>query len=118
MSVGYKELVVWQKSMDMVIVVYKLTEQLPNSETYALSDQMRRAAVSVPSNIAEGQQRRSPKEFLNFLSVARGSLAELETQLLICLRLEYFKNEQSESVIALCHEIGLMLISLMKSLEA
>ena len=93
MSAGYQELKVWQKSMDLAEVVYDLIKLLPKSELYALSDQMRRASVSIPSNIAEGQQRRSSKEFLTFLSVARGSLAELETQLLLCVRLNFLTNE-------------------------
>ena len=81
---GYKDLIVWQKSMDLVDEIYRLVKFLPKEETYALSDQMRRAAVSVPSNIAEGYERKSPKEFANFLSIARASRAELETQICIC----------------------------------
>lgn len=117
MSVSYQELKVWQKSMDLVEEVYLLIKLLPKSEDYALCDQLRRAAVSVPSNIAEGQQRRSPKEFLSFLSIARGSLAELETQLIICVRLNYITNKQVEKTMDLCHEVGLMLIALMKTIE-
>lgn len=117
MSVSYQELKVWQKSMDLVELIYRLVKLLPESEKYSLCDQLRRAAVSVPSNIAEGQQRRSPKEFLSFLSIARGSLAELETQLIICVRLNYITNNQVEKAMDLCHEVGLMLIALMKTIE-
>ena len=74
-----EDLIVWQKAMDLTIEVYRLVKFLPREETYALSDQMRRAAVSIPSNIAEGHGRNSNKEFANFLSIARGSLTELRT---------------------------------------
>ncbi|WP_316638118.1 four helix bundle protein [uncultured Ruminococcus sp.] len=70
---NYRDLLVWQKAMDLVIEVYQLTSLLPREENYNLSSQMRRAAVSIPSNIAEGQQRKSTKEFINFLSIAKGS---------------------------------------------
>ena len=85
----HKELLVWQKSMLLVEEVYRLVKMLPKEETYALSDQMRRAAISIPSNIAEGNARNSPKEFQQFLYISLGSAAELETQLLICQRLGY-----------------------------
>ena len=84
---SYKDLIVWQKSMDLVIEIYKLVKKLPKEETYSLSDQMRRAVVSIPSNIAEGYTRKSTNEYLNFLSIANGSRTELETQLLICERI-------------------------------
>ena len=77
MAQSYKELLVWQKSMELMIEVYGLVKLLPKYETYGLSDQMRRASVSIPSNISEGQVRNSTKEFINFLSIARGSNAEL-----------------------------------------
>ncbi|MBO5720510.1 MAG: four helix bundle protein [Bacteroidales bacterium] len=82
---NYKNLLVWQKAMDLVVEIYKISKLLPKEEKYGISDQIRRSAVSVPSNIAEGQSRNSIKEFIQFLSIARGSLAELETQLLICV---------------------------------
>ena len=87
----YKELTVWQKAMDLVVEVYCLVRKLPKEELYALSDQIRRAVVSIPSNIAEGQQRNSKNDFKHFLTIARGSNAEVETQLLICVRLTYLK---------------------------
>lgn len=80
---SYKQLTVWQKSYALVKDIYTLTSLLPKSETYGLSSQMQRSAISIPSNIAEGQQRRNIKEYLHFLSIAQGSAAELDTQLLI-----------------------------------
>ncbi len=114
----YQELLVWQKAMDLVAETYTLIRLLPREELYALSDQMRRAAVSIPSNIAEGQQRNSTKEFVQFLSVARGSNAELETQLIICVRLEYLKPSQTETAMNLCQEIGRMLNALIARLSS
>ena len=100
-----EDLIVWQKAMDLTVEVYRLVKFLPREETYALSDQMRRAVTSIPSNIAEGHGRNSNKEFANFLSVARGSLAELRTQLQICHRLKYFSESESEYALNLCAEI-------------
>ena len=76
---SYQDLLVWQKAMELVTEIYRIAKLLPREELYALSDQMRRSAVSIPSNIAEGQARNSTKEFINFLSVAKGSNAELQT---------------------------------------
>ena len=90
----HKQLDAWGFSMDMVVEVYKLLEQFPVKEQYALSSQVRRSAVSVPSNIAEGCARKSEKETIHFLSISLGSLAELETQLLIAQRLSYIKTEE------------------------
>lgn len=95
--------------MDLVVIVYQLAKQLPKEETYALSDQMRRAAVSIPLNIAEGQQRNSQKNFKHFLTIARGSNAELETQLQICVRLNYLCEKQAKPAMDLCTEIAKML---------
>ena len=80
---SYQDLEVWKKSIDFVEQIYRLVKQLPKEETYALSDQMRRAAVSIPSNIAEGANRKTTKEYIQFLYIALGSAAELETQLII-----------------------------------
>ena len=85
----HKELDVWQKGMDFVQTVYELTGHFPKEEVYGLTSQLRRSAVSVPSNIAEGAARNTDKEFLNFLHIAQGSAAEAETQLLIARRLSY-----------------------------
>jgi len=99
---SYRELLVWQKSKALAIQIYQATEQFPRNETYGLTSQVRRASVSVASNIAEGQGRLTPGEFLHFLGQARGSLLELDTQLAIALDLNYLKQEQCE---ILDHEI-------------
>ncbi|MDO5113307.1 MAG: four helix bundle protein [Planctomycetia bacterium] len=114
---SYQELIVWQKAMDLVTEVYKLVKLLPKEELYALSDQLRRAAVSIPSNIAEGQARNSTREFVNFLSIARGSNAELHTQLMICVRLKYLTQSQIQTAQSLCQEVGKMLIALIGKLS-
>ena len=115
---GYQNLTVWQKSMELTVEIYKLVKRLPKTETYALSDQMRRAVVSIPSNIAEGQGRVSSKEFINFLGFARGSLKELETQLQICLLVGYMTEEEISCAMKLCDLIGKMLSTLIKKLRA
>lgn len=89
---NYKELKVWQKSMDLVVDIYKTINNLPQIEKYALSDQIRRCAVSIPSNIAEGAGRNHTKEFIQFLSISLGSLYELQTQLEIAQRVGYISN--------------------------
>ncbi len=110
----YSEMIVWQKSMDLVDEVYRLVRLLPKEETYALSDQMRRAVVSVPSNIAEGHSRQSQKDSVHFLVIAKGSIYELETQIYICLRQKYFAKEQVLTSLSLCDEVSRMLTSLIK----
>ena len=115
---NYRDLLVWQKAMDLVIEVYHLTNLLPREESHNLSSQMRRAAVSIPSNIAEGQQRKSTKEFIHFLSIAKGSNAELQTQLLICTRLKYFTEKQIYHIFALSEEISKILTKLSANLSA
>lgn len=116
-SSNYKELKVWQKAMDLTVEVYKIVKLLPKEETYALSDQMRRAVVSIPSNIAEGQGRNSDKEFIQFLSIARGSLWELETQIEICLRIGYIDQSLATNIYNLIEEISKMLNALSNSLK-
>lgn len=113
----YKDLIVWQKSIDLVEEIYKLTSKFPNDETYSLSNQMRRAAISIPSNIAEGNGRNSNKDYVHFLSIARGSKSELETQLYISVRLKYLTSEHTEKAFLLCEEIGRMLNSLINKLK-
>ena len=115
-SSDYRQLKVWQKAMDLTVEIYDLVKHLPKEETYALSDQMRRAAVSIPSNIAEGQGRNSDKEFVNFLSIARGSLWELETQIELCERLHYIDQNLKTKNLALTTEISKMLNALSNSL--
>lgn len=114
---SYRELIMWQKAMDLVEEVYRLVKLLPREETYALSDQMRRAAVSIPSNIAEGHGRNSEREFLRFLSIAQGSRAELDTQIEICIRLKYVDMEQVVTAQKLSNEVGKMLRKMMQNLR-
>lgn len=113
----YRDLIVWQKSMDMVEELYKLIKFLPKEETYVLSDQMRRAAVSVPSNIAEGYARNSSKEYVQFLSIAKGSCVELETQLELAVRLRYFGREKAEQCSSFLFEIEKMLTVIQNKLR-
>lgn len=115
---NYRDLLVWQKAMDLATEIYRLTNLLPREETYNLSSQMRRAAVSIPSNIAEGQQRKATKEFINFLSFAKGSNAEIQTQLLLCVRLNYFTENQIDTAVALSEEISKILTKLSANLSA
>lgn len=89
---NHKKLDVWRESIELVKLVYELTKQLPKEEVYGLTSQIRRAAVSVPSNIAEGSARKTDKEYIYFLNIARGSLAELDTQVVIVLELYNLKN--------------------------
>jgi four helix bundle protein len=86
---NYRELIVWGKAMDLAVAIYRSTDTFPSSERFGLTNQLRRAAVSVPSNIAEGQGRASTRDFLHFLSIARGSLQEVQTQIELARRLEY-----------------------------
>ena len=97
--------------MDLVVEIYSLLKKLPKEETYGISDQMRRSAVSIPSNIAEGYNRASSKEYLRFLYIAKGSRAEIETQILICIRLGYFTESEAELALNLCTEVGKLLSS-------
>jgi four helix bundle protein len=92
---NHKDLDVWKKSMDLVETIYKLTQTFPDAEKFGLTSQMRRAAVSIPSNIAEGAARKGDKELIHFLHIALGSLSELETQYLIAIRLEFIKSEEA-----------------------
>ena len=114
---SYKELEVWQLGMELVKKVYILTKKLPKDELYGMTNQIRRAAVSIPSNIAEGQARNSTKEFIQFLSVARGSSCELETQLLLCVEIEYFAESEIADCLELIGFIGKMTLSLIKRLS-
>lgn len=95
----HKELDVWKKSMDLVEIIYKLSNSFPDAEKFGLISQIRRAAVSVPSNIAEGAGRKSNKEFIQFIHIALGSLSELETQYLIAVRLNYTEKDKNIEVL-------------------
>jgi four helix bundle protein len=117
MAQHFKDLIVWQKAMDLVAEVYRVTENFPKREVYSLTDQIRRAAVSVPSNIAEGQAHFSKAEFLHFLRHSSGSLAELESQILLAERLHYTDHAQTEAVIKQIVEVGKLLNGLINSLR-
>lgn len=113
---SYRDLVVWQKAMDLVVLCYQMTRGFPKSEVYGLSNQLQRAAVAIPSNIAEGRRRQHSKEFLQHLSIAYGSLAELETHIQIAERLKYINEDQIQQVLDKAAEIGRMLNGLRKSI--
>ena len=113
---SYRDLIVWKKGMELAREIYKITKKLPKDEIYSLTNQMRRAAVSIPSNIAEGQARNSSKEFINFLSIAKGSKAELETQLLLCVQIGYLVDTDISEAINLSEQISKMLTALIKTL--
>jgi four helix bundle protein len=115
---SYKQLTVWEKAVDLSLLVYRLTERFPNAEMYGLTSQMRRCAVSIPSNIAEGSQRHSDKDFIRFLAISKGSLAELETQSIIANKLHYLANNDYEDVNRCATEVGKMLSGLIKKLDA
>ena len=115
---SYKDLIVWQKSVELVIVVYDLTDKLPKSEIYGLTSQMRRCAVSIPSNIAEGRRRGTKKDYCQFLIVAYGSGAELETQVEIAKKLSFSKNLNYTKVDSLLDEVMRMLNKMISELRS
>lgn len=117
-SKSYQDLNVWKISMELAEQTYRLTRTFPKHETYGLCSQMHRAAPSIPSNIAEGHERDSTKEFLRLLSFAPGSLAELETQFLLATRLGYLKPEDTQKSQSTMDETGRMLHGLQRSLKA
>jgi four helix bundle protein len=112
----YQELTVWQKAMELVMRVYQVTELFPQKELFGLTNQMRRSAVSIPSDIAEGQGRKSARDFLRFLSISNGSLQELKTQVMIAARLNYVNDTQQIAIIDLSSEVGRLINGLCKSL--
>jgi four helix bundle protein len=113
---GFRDLRVWKDGMDLVELVYRLTRDFPKQELYGLTNQLRRAAVSVPSNIAEGQARTHVKEYLQFLSTAKGSLAEVQTQLEIAARLEYLTPKQLELALQQADALSRQLYALRNAL--
>ncbi|MFZ0861996.1 MAG: four helix bundle protein [Candidatus Sulfotelmatobacter sp.] len=117
MARSYRELLVWQKAKTLSVEIYRTTEQFPRAETYGLTSQLRRAAVSVPSNIAEGQGRLTRGEFLHFLGQARGSLLELDTQLAIALDLNYLKPDAHEKMDREAYQVLGLLNRLIESLR-
>ena len=117
MSKPHKKLIAWQKSMDLVVAIYDLTKAFPKDETYGLISQLRRAAVSVPSNIAEGAADRTTDQFRNFLSTAIGSLNEINTQLELALRVGYISQERHDIVQSVVDECLAVTFGLKRSLK-
>jgi four helix bundle protein len=116
-SRNYQDLIAWQRAMDLVTQVYEATASFPVDERFALTSQLRRSAISVPSNIAEGEGRFSKPEFKRFLAIAHGSLREAETQLLIAVRLCYLPQQTADAALELAGEVGRLIRGLAKSLE-
>lgn len=117
MSHGYRDLLAWQRAMELTKIIYRLTETFPQRERFGLCDQLRRAAVSVPSNIAEGYGRASRGEYVQFLGHSRGSAFEIETQLLVAQSLGYGSEEEIAEAQRLCAEVGRLLHGLIQSLR-
>ena len=111
---SYKDLNIWKRSIGVVEDIYKITKNFPNEEIYGLTSQLRRSAVSIPSNIAEGFARFSNKEYKQFLFISLGSCAELSTQIIIALRLGYFENKEADKLLNEIDEISKMTMSLIK----
>jgi len=114
----YRDLVAWQKAMLLVEDAYAVVRLMPREETFALSDQIRRAAISIPSNIAEGYARGTDKEAIRFLQIAQGSRAELETQFELCLRIGYITQDKWDTLFGQTQEVGRILTGLIKSIKA
>jgi four helix bundle protein len=117
MAQSFRDLVVWQRSMQLTVVIYKLTKDFPREELYGLTNQIRRAAVSLPSNIAEGHGRLNTGEFRQFLGIARASNFELQTQLQIARELEMGDQKLIDHAESLSHEVGKMIYAVLKSLK-
>ena len=115
-SRNYQDLIVWKKSIALVSKLYASTRAFPKEELYGMTSQIRRAGVSIPANIAEGQSRNSLGEFRQFLGIAQGSLAELETLLIISGNLNYLKPQKKEELLKLCDKISRLLAGLKRSL--
>lgn len=114
---SFRDLEVWQKSIELTVHVYQLTKEFPREEIYGLTSQMRRSAVSIPSNIAEGSGRARTPDLMRFLSIARGSNCELQTQLILARELEFGKREEIDAAEDLSHAVGKMLFALLQKLE-
>jgi four helix bundle protein len=114
---SFRDLLAWQKGIELVEAIYLATASFPREELYGLTIQIRKAAVSIPSNIAEGQSRHTTRDFLNFLSIAKGSLSELETQLTIAERLRYISATEAASLLQLASEVGRLIGGLSRSLK-
>jgi four helix bundle protein len=117
MAQSHRDLIVWQKAMDLAESVYGLAGKFPSAETYRLGSQITRAAASVPANIAEGNARGTKRDYANFLSVAKGSLMETETFLMLSVRLKYLTQEETAAAFSLITEISKMLTALRRRLQ-
>ncbi len=113
---NHHDLIVWQRGVDLVVWIYRMTERFPRDEVYGITAQMRRAAMSIPANVAEGSARSTPKDFAGYVSIARGSLRELETCLVVSERLGYISERERQQVGEAILEIDEMLIALRRSL--
>ena len=114
---SFKDLIVWQEAMNLVEMIYKMTRHFPKEELFGLTSQMRRAAISIPSNIAEGNGRKTRPDYLHFLTIAHGSLTELETHILIAERIELATNEMIQPILMKVETVGKSLNGLRKSLK-
>ncbi len=117
MTKSYQELLVWQKAMDLTVAIYEATSNFPKEELFGLVSQMRRAAVSIASNIAEGEGRKSKNEFAHFIGISLGSKAELETQLILCNRINLIEETVAKPLLTDLDEIGKMLTTLRRTLK-
>ncbi|NJL64926.1 MAG: four helix bundle protein [Methylacidiphilales bacterium] len=115
---SYRDLKVWQKGMDIAELCYLMTKSFPKDEIYGIISQIRRASVSVPANIAEGYGRDSKGEYVHFLKIAQGSLKELETHILLSIRVNLTTSEEANQILGECESLGKMLRSLIRSIQA
>jgi four helix bundle protein len=115
---SFRDLQIWQKSMELTVAVYRMTQSFPSEEMFGLTSQLRRCAISIPSNIAEGQGRSSEREFLHFLGIARGSNCELQTQLEIARRLGLADTQLLNDAESLSHETGKMIFAFMRAIDS
>jgi four helix bundle protein len=113
----YRDLAVWQKAMDLAVASYEATKPFPREEMFGMTSQIRRAAASIPANLAEGQGRRSTRDFLHFVSVARGSLKEMETHLILSHRVGLLSKQKLDALLQQCEIISRMMTGLRKNLE-
>jgi four helix bundle protein len=114
---GYQQLTAWQKAIKLVVAVYQASERFPTKKSYGLTNQLRRAAVSIPANIAEGHGRDSSREFLHFLSIAHGSLSEVETHIYIAAQLTSLDEPMSNQLLGQAAEVGRLITGLAKSIR-
>jgi len=114
---SHKDLIVWRKALDLATLIYRITARFPRFELFALTSQLRRAAVSVPSNIAEGTARRTTREFVAYLHFARGSLAELETQVLLAVQVGYLNDVDAQQIQRAIDEVGRLINGVLRGLK-